>query len=176
MFQVPKVRLQAAAYNSRYSGTLDCLRQMWRDEPVSAFGRGFGPTLARNTVWNSVYFALMHKLKEFLPETETRVGNMAQTLITGFGAGIVATGFNAPFDAAKSRMQAELALPGTPFKYTGTLQTLAVGYKEEGLAACYKGFAPKAARMAVGGAVCMAVFELIVSLIDSDQDDHDDRE
>ncbi|KNC47615.1 2-oxodicarboxylate carrier 2 [Thecamonas trahens ATCC 50062] len=168
LFQIPKVRLQAKAYNNKYSGTLDCLRQMLRDEPLSAFGRGLGPTLWRNMVWNTVYFGLMHHIKSLLPATESRLGSGVQTLGAGFVAGIVATCFNAPFDAVKSRFQAEVVVPGQAPKYTSTLPSLVTIYREEGLSACYKGFAPKAIRMGIGGAVCMATFELVCFLLHAD--------
>lgn len=108
--------------------------------------------------------------------------DVAQTLISGALGGILATGFNAPFDVVKSRFQSQLPtsisgntpiLPsrhhlltyaqhytGQPLKYRYTIQSLITIYREEGAKALYKGFAPKSIRMAVGGGVCMAAFEL----------------
>lgn len=60
----------------------------------------------------------------------------------------------------KSRFQSELTIPGLPRVYKYTLPSLVKIYREEGLSAIYKGFAPKAIRMGLGGAVAMASFEL----------------
>ena len=113
--------------------------------------------------------------------------DVAQTLLSGAIGGILATAFNAPFDVVKSRFQSQLphTITGTkqhlPFyffnilnlflfffkkkkgkqvKYRYTIQSLITIYKDEGARALYKGFAPKSIRMAVGGGVCMAAFEL----------------
>ena len=131
-----------------------------------AFTIGIGPTLYRNCVWNTVYFGTMHKLKTFLPEpsTDSHLMKSLYTLITGAAGAIFATCFNTPFDVVKSRFQSQLQVPGQPLKYKTTLQSLALIYKEEGLLACYKGFKPKAVRMAVGGAVAMTVFELFTRI------------
>merc|ERR1712151_764172 len=90
-----------------------------------------------------------------------RIGSsMPQTLWTGvssFGCGMFATCFNAPFDVAKSRMQQQVT--GTGARYHNTIQTLGLVYKEEGIWALYKGFWPKALRMASGFAVAQIVFD-----------------
>lgn len=175
----------------------------------------------RNTVWNTVYFGTMHKLKERLPTPSSKAQDLLQTLLSGFIGAVFATCFNAPFDVVKSRFQSQLPaqtggfyvinadvftwdfslflkifktivhvklkivessgawniqtnysflkffntsyfhLTGCPPRYTSTFQTLSLIYKEEGLSACYKGFAPKAIRMGLGGAVAMSTFEFV---------------
>lgn len=106
----------------------------------------------------------MHKLKTWLPKPETpsHAIQAVYTLVTGAAGAIFATMFNTPFDVVKSRFQSQLAVQGTPLKYRGTLQSLSLIYREEGFLSCYKGFKPKAVRMALGGAVAMMVFEFIV--------------
>lgn len=108
----------------------------------------------------------MHKLKTLLPKPETpsHAIQAAYTFVTGAAGAIFATMFNAPFDVVKSRFQSQLAVPGEPLKYRGTLQSLSLIYREEGFFACYKGFKPKAVRMALGGAVAMMVFEFVVKI------------
>jgi len=161
-FQVVKVRLQAKEHLGRYKNSFDCLFKVLREEGLKAFTIGFGPTCWRNCVWNSVYFGFMHWLKGVLPTPPSKVLDVAQTLLSGAIGGILATGFNAPFDVVKSRFQSQLpsTLTGKPVKYRYTIQSLITIYREEGARALYKGFAPKSIRMAVGGGVCMAAFEL----------------
>lgn len=97
--------------------------QVLADEGLLAFTTGMGPTCWRNCVWNGVYFGLMHEVRKpceaamlclvthsdgpqvkgALPTPATRWGDLLQSLVVGFFAGIIATGFNAPFDVVKSR-------------------------------------------------------------------------
>ena len=51
-------------------------------------------------------------------------------LAAGFGCGVFATAFNAPFDVAKSRQQSQLP-PPNPQRYHGVLHTLATIAREE---------------------------------------------
>lgn len=163
--QVVKVRLQAKEHLGRYTGPVDCIKQLIRNDGFMGFYTGLGPTLFRNCVWNTVYFSAMHKIKQLLPTSTSRAMDMGLTLVSGFIGAVFATCFNAPFDVVKSRMQSQLSptAGGLPLKYKHTLPSLYTIYKEEGLASCYKGFKPKAIRMGLGGAVAMATFELVLS-------------
>jgi len=158
-FQVLKVRLQAKEHLGRYKNTFDCLGKVMRSEGPKALTVGFGPTCWRNCVWNSVYFGLLHKIRSQMWKSQYKSVETVQTLFAGFIAGLVATTFNAPFDVIKSRFQSELREENKRPKYRYTLQSLYTVFKEEGAAAMYKGYAPKAIRMALGGAVGMAAFE-----------------
>lgn len=183
--QVVKVRLQSKDYLGRYKNTVDCFRQIVRDEGVLALTGGLVPTFFRNCVWNSIYFATMPLLKSIVPDPKDILSNPTPrnlyvadkglTLVTGFFGAIFATCFNAPFDVVKSRVQSQLrpVIDNAPslgdknvaLKYRGTFQTLFLIYREEGLAACYKGFKPKAIRMGLGGAVAMFTFEILAALL-----------
>jgi len=164
-FQVVKVRLQAKEYLGLYKNSFDCLAKILKQEGSGVLWTGLGPTCWRNCVWNSIYFALMYKIKERLPIPMTKAGDLFQTLLAGTVGGVVATTFNAPFDVVKSRFQSQRRLQAEVLKYRWTLQSLAVIYLEEGAGAIYKGFSPKVLRMALGGGICMAAFELACYLM-----------
>jgi hypothetical protein len=66
-FQVIKIRMQSLEHLNKYASISDCFARTLRDEGVAAFTIGLGPTLARNCVWNTVYFGTMYKLKQALP-------------------------------------------------------------------------------------------------------------
>lgn len=70
----------------------------------------------------SIYF--QDPLKEFL----RKVG-------IGFTSGTLASCVNIPFDVAKSRIQGPQPVVGQ-IKYKGTLNSIIIVYKEEGLGKC----------------------------------------
>merc|ERR1719499_2015051 len=97
------------------------------------------------------FISLLYIRRAAPPPREKSLGlkGTLYSLITGFAGGITATACNAPFDVCKSRIQAQPARGHR--KYTSTLQALSHIAREEGSAALYKGFFPKALRMGIGG-------------------------
>jgi len=103
----------------------------------------------------------MAHARKYVTEPDSYILGLAQSLVIGFAGGITATGFNAPFDVVKSRIQGQAVMEGSAPKYTSIVGTLASITKEEGPAALYKGFTPKALRMGLGGGVAVTAFEAI---------------
>ena len=162
--QVIKVRMQAKEHLGRFKNSIDCLTKTVKSEGIFSLMTGLGPTLWRNCVWNTIYFATMHKIKSTIPKGNTKIQESLITLFSGFFGAVFATCFNAPFDVVKSRFQSQLNAENVIPKYRNTCQSLLLIYKEEGLPSIYKGFKPKAIRMGLGGAVAMATFEIVINL------------
>jgi len=164
-FQVVKVRLQAREHLGRYRNTGHALATVVREEGPLALMAGLSVTIARNSVWNCVYFPTMFLVKHHaMPSTEEGgLLHHLKTLSSGFLGGSFATCFNAPFDVAKSRIQSQVK--GQPAKYTSIVSSLLLIAREEGPQALYKGFAPKVLRMGIGGGVAMSTFELSLGLL-----------
>lgn len=164
--QVIKVRLQSTEYLTKYSNTFDCYSRVIRNQGMSALMIGLGPTIWRNSTWNTIYFGLMYYVKHnILREVEDKhtAYALSQTLISGFVGGSVATLFNAPFDVVKSRVQEQNI--GDVRRNRFTLVALYEIYKcDGGIRGCYKGIKPKIIRMGLGGAVSMTTFEFICNL------------
>ena len=172
-FQVVKIRLQAREHLGRYHGTTHCVHTIVLEEGVTALATGLHVTMWRNCVWNGVYFAAMHVLRESSVGGErlraNRLADAARTLLFGFTAGVAATVCNNPFDVVKSRLQARVTLgsgaspirPGVPTD--SILATLLDIWRTEGWRGLYVGFVPKALRMGIGGAVGMTAFEAAAS-------------
>ena len=177
-FQVVKVRMQTKEYVGRYSSSLDCATKMVRTEGLVAFASaGAMATVLRNTIWNSVYFGSMAKVRAVRAESGGGASSLAAKLADlacGFGCGVLATAFNAPFDVAKSRQQSQLspasrlaggatgaagAAEAAPYS-GGVLATLVRIAREEGMGACWAGFQPKAIRMGLAGLVGLPAFDL----------------
>ncbi|CAE8608261.1 unnamed protein product, partial [Polarella glacialis] len=158
-FQVIKVRMQQRGPGGSvlYRNDFECLLQVCRQEGLMVLTKGFPATVARNCVWNSVYFGTIAAL-----DTHDKVEGMAgelQRFGQGLAAGVFATCFNAPLDVAKSRIQSAGG------QYTSTAGTLLSIVREEGPLALYRGFAPKACRMGMGGAVGYATYDFVLRLL-----------
>lgn len=172
-FQVVKVRLQSKRHTGLYKHALHCVREMVASEGVASLATGLYVTVARNSIWNAVYFAAFRLLTPSVDANRSASGRL-HAAACGFVAGIFATCFNCPFDVVKSRMQAELSVPratigGAPGRGAGisggVVSRLVTIAREEGVRALWKGFVAKSLRMGLGGAVGLATFELACDML-----------
>jgi solute carrier family 25 2-oxodicarboxylate transporter 21 len=167
-FEVVKVRLQtdrSSAENRK--STAAVAREIVRKHGLFNQGLycGFSATLCRHGVWNLFYFGLYHNIKDYAPDEKLNpVGNISARLFLGFVAGTTASVMNIPFDVAKSRIQA--MAPSDPAqRYRGTLQTLKLIQKEEGVSALYRGLVPKVMRLGPAGGIMLLVYDKVMEFL-----------
>ncbi|XP_074025881.1 mitochondrial 2-oxodicarboxylate carrier isoform X2 [Leptinotarsa decemlineata] len=160
-FEVVKVTLQAnKAHSGEIPSTWAVTRQIVTENGLGLRGlnKGITATIARNGVFNMVYFGFYHSVKGFLPEYENQYKEFFKKVCIGFVSGSLASCINIPFDVAKSRIQGPQPVPGE-IKYRTTLKSMRTVYKEEGFMALYKGLLPKVLRLGPGGAIMLVVYD-----------------
>ncbi|VEN56298.1 unnamed protein product [Callosobruchus maculatus] len=160
-FEVVKVTMQANKARSKDAPST------WIVTKNIIAKDGFGPkglnkgvtaTIARNGVFNMIYFGFYHSVKKYLPEYENPWHEFFRKLSIGFVSGCLASCVNIPFDVAKSRIQGPQPIVGE-IKYKGTLNSMAIVYREEGFRALYKGLLPKVMRLGPGGAIMLVIYD-----------------
>nr|XP_023021134.1 mitochondrial 2-oxodicarboxylate carrier [Leptinotarsa decemlineata] len=160
-FEVVKVTLQAnKAHSGEIPSTWAVTRQIVTENGLGLRGlnKGITATIARNGVFNMVYFGFYHSVKGFLPEYENQYKEFFKKVCIGFVSGSLASCINIPFDVAKSRIQGPQPVAGE-IKYRTTLKSMRTVYKEEGFMALYKGLLPKVLRLGPGGAIMLVVYD-----------------
>lgn len=162
-FEVVKVQLQAdrGKFVQRPS-TLAKAREIIQKDGFGLRGlnKGVTATMARNGVFNMIYFSFYHNVKQFIPQHTNHKTQLMYRLGIGFCSGTLASMANIPFDVAKSRIQGPQPKPGV-IKYRSTFASVAMVYREEGFFALYKGLLPKIMRLGPGGAIMLVVFETV---------------
>jgi solute carrier family 25 2-oxodicarboxylate transporter 21 len=162
-FEVVKVTLQAnRAHLKEVPSTWTVTKQIVSTQGIGLRGlnKGVTATIARNGVFNMVYFGFYHSVKGYLPQYEDHVQEFFRKVGIGFVSGTLASCVNIPFDVAKSRIQGPQPVPGE-IKYRTTLGSMAVVYREEGWRALYKGLLPKVLRLGPGGAIMLVVYDYV---------------
>jgi len=157
-FELVKIRLQDKASASKYNGMIDVVIKTVRNEGLLAMYNGLESTLWRHILWNAGYFGCIFQVKELLPKSETKKGQMANDILAGTVGGTVGTILNTPMDVVKSRIQNTIKVPGQVPKYNWAFPAVATVAKEEGFAALYKGFIPKVLRLGPGGGILLVVY------------------
>jgi solute carrier family 25 2-oxodicarboxylate transporter 21 len=162
-FELVKVQLQAERSKFvQQQSTIAKARNIIRTDGFGLRGinKGLTATMARNGVFNMIYFSFYHNMKQYIPAQKDHRADIACRLGVGFCSGTLASIANIPFDVAKSRIQGPQPQPGV-IKYRSSLATVAMVYREEGFFALYKGLLPKVMRLGPGGAIMLVVFETV---------------
>ncbi|KAJ9596392.1 hypothetical protein L9F63_012555 [Diploptera punctata] len=162
-FEVVKVSLQAnRAHLKEIPSTWSVTKQIVATQGLGFRGlnKGVTATIARNGVFNMVYFGFYHSVKGLLPEYEDHMKEFFRKVGIGFVSGTLASCCNIPFDVAKSRIQGPQPIAGE-IKYRTTLGSMAIVYREEGWRALYKGLVPKVLRLGPGGAIMLVVYDYV---------------
>ncbi|KAI5294584.1 hypothetical protein KEM52_003680 [Ascosphaera acerosa] len=159
-FELVKIRLQDKASAGKYSGMLDVVSKIVKQEGPLALYNGLESTLWRHILWNAGYFGCIFQVRAQLPPAAP--GNRAQQirndLVAGAIGGTAGTVINTPMDVVKSRIQNSPRVAGATPKYNWAWPALGTVMKEEGFAALYKGFIPKVLRLGPGGGILLVVF------------------
>jgi solute carrier family 25 2-oxodicarboxylate transporter 21 len=163
-FELVKIRLQDKSSAARYKGVLDCAVKIVRESGPLGLYQGFESTVWRHIVWNAGYFGCIFQVRSLLPTAETKKGTMVNDLVAGSVGGTVGTLLNTPFDVVKSRIQSTTgAREALPWVWSGIFKV----YREEGVAALYKGLVPKVVRFAPGGGIMLVVYSFMIDLLTS---------
>jgi len=151
-----KVMMQAAPPGT-YANELDCLQAILRKEGwTGLFGRGLGPTLAREVPSYGMYFSIYG----FLMQTDvaTWLGSFAPLLFGAF-SGCACWLPVYPIDVVKTVVQ------NTEGGDTSTWEVMSDLYKTGGMGAFFDGLTPKMIRAAINHAVTFYMYDQILSVL-----------
>ncbi|GAM89478.1 hypothetical protein ANO11243_075170 [Dothideomycetidae sp. 11243] len=157
-FELVKIRLQDKAQAHKYTGMVDCVQKIIRQEGPLTLYQGLESTMWRHVLWNAGYFGCIFQVRAVMPAAETKRGQVLNDLTSGAIGGTVGTIINTPMDVVKSRIQNSQKTATGVRKYNWAWPALGTVYREEGFAALYKGFLPKVLRLGPGGGILLVVF------------------
>eukprot|EP00038_Savillea_parva_P019172 m.26681 g.26681 ORF g.26681 m.26681 type:complete len:298 (-) comp4337_c0_seq1:1899-2792(-) len=166
-----KVRLQVDGMVTgsvrKYSGMMDCMRQIYAEKGITGMWRGSGPTIGRATVLAAVEMSSYDEIKQQLLsrdliEDKTASGVFVCAVASGFFCAV----FSSPFDVVKSRVMGQPVGPdGAGKLYSGMIDCFVKSARNEGVLSLWKGFFPNWARLGPRGVICFLVMEGLNSYI-----------
>lgn len=142
----------------RYTGPLDCLRQLQRAEGYRAIFRGFGSTVLRDAPAFGIYFASYEQL------VRHGTGGPLHLMAAGGLAGVLSWLFSYPCDVVKSRLQVDGMT--RPRKYAGFWDCAVKSYRSEGTAAFTRGLNSTLVRAFPTNAAIFAVVTWVLRTFD----------
>lgn len=171
-FEVVKTRLQQEVGHGRYKGPLDCVRQIIRNEGVTAMWKGNIPTMVRqgsNQAFNFMAFAWLNHNVWAKEEGDGKQLEAWKTIVNGLVAGSIGPCLNCPMDVIKTRLMAQETVRGQEPKYRGFIHAFRLIAKEEGSAALWKGLIPRLTRLAPGQAITWTVVMRVTSMFEQEE-------
>ncbi|NXC50939.1 MCAT protein, partial [Penelope pileata] len=157
------LQIQAATGETKYSGSLDCAKQLYREAGIRGVYKGTVLTLMRDVPASGMYFMTYEWLKNILTPEGKSVSELSapRILFAGGLAGIFNWAVAIPPDVLKSRFQT--APPGKyPNGFRDVLREL---IREEGVASLYKGFTAVMIRAFPANAACFLGFEVAMKFL-----------
>jgi len=156
-----KCVLQVQGTERKYSGTIDCGRQLLRQGGLASLNRGFCATMLRDSIASAFYFSSYEWLKRSLtPEGKSSPG-VGGTLVAGGTAGILNWLFAIPIDTMKSRLQ--VAPEG---KYAHGIRSVFFDIlKNEKPSAFFRGVGPILIRAFPANAACFLGYESAIKVL-----------
>ncbi|CAD6577734.1 MAG: hypothetical protein CYPHOPRED_000315 [Cyphobasidiales sp. Tagirdzhanova-0007] len=175
--EVVKIRLQAQHHSMtdpldipKYRNAGHALFVILREEGFRTLYRGVGLTALRQATNQAANFTAYTELKRLLHVYQSQYDGTElpswQTAFIGLISGACGPFTNAPVDTIKTRIQRATALPGET-AWSRVTAVCATMFREEGIAAFYKGITPRVARVAPGQAVVFAVYEKVQKWIET---------
>uniref|UniRef100_A0A493SZF7 Solute carrier family 25 member 20 n=1 Tax=Anas platyrhynchos platyrhynchos TaxID=8840 RepID=A0A493SZF7_ANAPP len=155
--------IQAATGETKYTGSLDCAKQLYREAGIRGVYKGTVLTLMRDVPASGMYFMTYEWLKNILTPEGKSVSDLSapRILFAGGLAGIFNWAVAIPPDVLKSRFQT--APPGKyPNGFRDVLREL---IREEGVASLYKGFTAVMIRAFPANAACFLGFEVAMKFL-----------
>jgi len=166
---VVKQRLQLG----RYSGALDCVKSMWRQEGLRGFYRSLPTTLISECPFHGVLVASNESLKVLFKLDERTGSTSASSACCYFASagvsGILATLVTQPLDVVKTRLQTQIVDTSSHgdvvVRYKGLRSAVRIIYADEGPRGFFRGTLPRMFFAAPSAAMCWGTYEVIKSFL-----------
>ena len=157
---VVKQRLQMV--DSRYSGVMQAVRQMVREEGIAAFYASYPTTVLMNVPFMAVHFAGYEAFKLLLTGSEREHG-VAEELLAGGLAGACAGLVSTPLDVVKTRIQTQRR--GEGVQALTALQVVKQIARTEGPAGFMRGASARVLYFMPSAAICWTTYETVKRLL-----------
>ncbi|KAK6298821.1 hypothetical protein J4Q44_G00303310 [Coregonus suidteri] len=161
-FERVQTLLQDHRHHGRFHNTAHTFRTLLSEYGVKECYRGLVPVLIRNGPSNVLFFGLRGPIKEQLPESSSRAGNLVNDFVCGGVLGAALGIMFYPLNVVKSRAQSQV---GGAFRPCG--EVLMTVWRERGgsVAMLFRGAHLNYHRSLLSWGIINATYELLLSVL-----------
>jgi len=145
---------------SRYTGFVDCAKQIVTNHGVRGVYQGLQATLIRDIPANALYFGTYEVARRALVKPGQKVEDLSplMVLLAGGLGGMAFWAFTYPTDVIKSSLQTDSPVRSER-KYANYMDAVRKIHKADGIKGFFKGFTPCMIRSFPANAVCFLAYE-----------------
>lgn len=146
----------------KYSGIMDCAKQIVGQYGVRGAYQGLGATFLRDVPSNAAYFLFYEYFRKLQTKPGESVSDLPawKVMVAGAMGGMGYWAVTYPTDVVKSTIQTDNIDPAQR-KYHGIIDTARKIMAKEGVKGFYKGFTPCIIRSIPANAACFVVYEQV---------------
>ncbi|GFR46333.1 hypothetical protein Agub_g7902 [Astrephomene gubernaculifera] len=155
-----------------YSGFLDAMIRIGREEGLRGYYKGLGPSLFLQTLHGAVQFAVYDELKFFASrfgrgaEESDRQLSSGELSLFAASSKLTASVTTYPSQVIRARLQQRMDVDRA-LVYRSTAQAVQLTWQREGLRGFYKGLGPALLRVMPQSAVTLLVYEHVLRWLDA---------
>jgi len=132
-----------AAERRNYTGMVDIMSRIYKEEGVKAFYRGVTPFAQRAALVGVFQVATLDQFKElYANQFNQKKNSIPNVFCAAMTSGLIYSIATMPLEASKNRMASQKPDAAGKLPYTSTLQTMQKVSANEGFLALYNGFLP----------------------------------
>jgi len=159
LFRVPTAVVTQNMQVGAYDSFTQAVSTTYGRGGFGGFYVGYTTTVMREIPFAFIQFPLYEGLKKGWAGLQGEATSPNQGATCGSIAGAIASGITTPLDVAKTRIMLEKPAEGQAKQYTGTVQTLQVIFKAEGIPGLFKGLVPRVGWITAGGFIFFGAYE-----------------
>ncbi|KAL9540346.1 hypothetical protein MBANPS3_009735 [Mucor bainieri] len=163
-----RLQVQYDAKSKTYSGPIDCIRKVVRNNGIFGLWQGLTPTM----LFRSWFFVFWSSYEVFT--TQLKKTSLTDGSVTFIAGGLSATAFwigAFPSDMVKNRYMTQPDV--SPKKFPTPTSVARYVYQTEGLKGFYRGFLPSFLRAFPTNASAVFMFEFVMKLLSTNKVDND---
>lgn len=134
---------QVLLSGKRYTGIIDCVRRVIREQGFLSLWRGNGADMMRHVPTSQLNFAFRDLYRDLLGKYDKQnefYKFFGANLLAGAGAGATALSITYPLDFAHTRLAADVGYGTAGRQFSGVKNVISTIYRSDGLRGLYKGF------------------------------------
>ncbi|KAF1805102.1 mitochondrial carrier domain-containing protein [Mucor lusitanicus] len=163
-----RLQVQYDAKSKTYSGPIDCIRKVVRNNGIFGLWQGLTPTM----LFRSWFFVFWSSYEVFT--TQLKKTSLTDGSVTFIAGGLSATAFwigAFPSDMVKNRYMTQPDV--SPKKFPTPTSVARYVYQTEGLKGFYRGFLPSFLRAFPTNASAVFMFEFVMKLLSTNKVDNE---
>lgn len=162
---VTKIRMQnESRSSSRYSGLIDAMKKIFREEGISGLSKGIEPSMCREVFYSSIRMGAYEPIRSIISHVlgqEDHHTSAGVKFVSALFSGGIGSAIANPFDLVKTRFQATLPEESIPYGNSTLVALKDIARSDGVLSGLYRGWVATSGRAAALTSAQLGSYDVI---------------